>query len=153
MLLALDNETFLTIRNWVSLAGISEGYLLRGISGNQLNQSMDPGQISRIFKSLAVKAKLDPANISGHSTRIGAPQDMLSGGASIGQIMVKVGWSKVDTVMRYVGATDVSTLLSESRQKNQGLLSDTGQCVRYRVTLSNLVNLVTNHSVKHDQHF
>jgi hypothetical protein len=60
VLLAQDIETSVAIKNWVSLAGISEGYLLREISGNQLNQSMDPGQISRIFKSLAVKAKLDP---------------------------------------------------------------------------------------------
>ena len=117
VLLALDIETSLAIRNWVSLAGINEGYLLRGISGNQLNQGMDPGQISRTFKSLAVKAKLDPEQISGHSTRIGAAQDMLSGGASIGQIMAKVGWSKVDTVMRYVGVGQLSALQSKSNYR------------------------------------
>ena len=96
---------------------MSDGYLLRGITGNQLNQSMDPGQISRVFKSLAVKAKLDPKQISGHSTRIGAAQDMLSGGASIGQIMAKVGWSKVDTVMRYVGVGQLSALQSKSNYR------------------------------------
>ena len=110
VLLALDNETSLTIRNWISLASIREGYLVRGITGKQLNQSMDPGQITRIFKSLAVKAKLDPEQISGHSTRIGAAQDLLDGGASIGQIMAKVGWSKVDTVMRYVGVGKITAL-------------------------------------------
>ena len=91
------------MKHWIELAGISDGFLLRGVRGNRLNPAMDPGQISRVFKSLAVKAKLDPEQISGHSTRIGAAQDLLSGGASIGQIMAKVGWSKVDTVMRYVG--------------------------------------------------
>ena len=64
--------------------------------------------------SLAVKAKLDPKQISGHSTRIGAAQDMLSGGASIGQIMAKVGWSKVDTVMRYVGINNIEAMNSPS---------------------------------------
>jgi site-specific recombinase XerD len=78
---------------------------------------MDPGQISRIFKSLAVKAKLDPEQISGHATRIGAAQDMLSGGASIGQIMAKVGWSKVDTVMRYVGVGDLSVINSQANYR------------------------------------
>jgi len=62
--------------------------------------------------SIAVKAKLDPEQISEHSTRIGAAQDMPSGGASIGQIMAKVGWSKVDTVMRYVGVGDITALNS-----------------------------------------
>mgnify|MGYP003759109565 CR=1 FL=1 len=114
VLLVLDIETSLTIRNWVSLAGISEGYLLRGIAGKQLNQSMDPGQISRVFKSIAVKAKLDPEQISGHSTRIGAAQDLLSEGSIIGQIMAKVGWSKVDTVMRYVGIGDLSAINSQA---------------------------------------
>ena len=64
--------------------------------------------------SEAGKAKLDPEQISGHSTRIGAAQDMLSGGASIGQIMAKVGWNKVDTVMRYVGVGDLSAINSQA---------------------------------------
>ncbi|MDA8724159.1 tyrosine-type recombinase/integrase, partial [Alphaproteobacteria bacterium] len=98
VLLALGIETTYAVKHWIDSAGIDDGYLLRGITGKQLNQNKDPGQISRIFKSLAVKAKLDPEQISDHSTRIGAAQYMLSGGASIGQIMAKVGWSKVDTV-------------------------------------------------------
>ena len=63
-----------------------------------------------MFKSLAVKANSDPDKISGYSMRIGAAQGMLSGGARIGQIMAKVGWSKVDTVMRYVGVGTLTAL-------------------------------------------
>jgi site-specific recombinase XerD len=118
VLLALDIETSLAIKNWVSLAGMSDGYLLRGITGKRLNQSMDPGQIGRVFKSIAIKAKLDPEQISGHSTRIGAAQDLLDSGASIGQIMAKVGWSKVDTVMRYVGVGDITALNSVAHRGN-----------------------------------
>ena len=114
VLLALDIETTYAVKYWIDAAGISEGYLLRGIAGKQLNQSMDPGQISRVFKSIAVKAKLDPEQISGHSTRIGAAQDMLSGGASIGQIMAKGGGSKVDTLRRYVGVGDLSAINSQA---------------------------------------
>ena len=117
VLLALDIETSLAIKNWVSLAGMSDGYLLRGITGKRLNQSMDPGQISRVFKSIAIKAKLDPEQISGHSTRIGAAQDLLDSGASIGQIMAKVVWSKVDTVMRYVGVGDLSAINSQANYR------------------------------------
>jgi len=117
VLLALDIAVTYAVKHWIELAGISDGFLLRGVRGNRLNPAMDPGQISRVFKSLAVKAKLDPKQISGHSTRIGAAQDMLSGGASIGQIMAKVGWSKVDTVMRYVGVGQLSALQSKSNYR------------------------------------
>jgi len=119
VLLALDIETSLAIKNWVSLAGMSDGYLLRGITGKRLNQSMDPGQISRVFKSIAIKAKLDPEQISGHSTRIGAAQDLLDSGASIGQIMAKVGWSKVDTVMRYVRVGNIEAMNSPSTLQSE----------------------------------
>jgi hypothetical protein len=112
--LALDIETTFAVKQWIDSAGIGDGYLLRGITGNELNLAMDPGQISCLFKSIAVKTELDPKEISGHSTRIGAAQDLLDGGVSIGQIMAKVGWSKVDAVMRYVGVGELSALQSKS---------------------------------------
>ncbi len=34
--------------------------------------------------------------------RVGGAQDLLVQGASLAQIMVKGGWAKTDTVMRYV---------------------------------------------------
>jgi AMMECR1 domain-containing protein len=37
--------------------------------------------------------------------RVGGAQDLLTKGASLPQIMVKGGWSKTDTVMRYVERT------------------------------------------------
>jgi site-specific recombinase XerD len=114
VLLALDIETTFAVKHWIEFAGIADGYLLRGITGKRLNQAMDPGQISRVFKSIAVKADFEPKQISGHSTRIGAAQDMLSGGASISQIMAKVGGSKVDTVIRYVGVTNIEAMNSQS---------------------------------------
>jgi len=70
-----------------------------------------------VFKSIATRAELDPKQISGHSTRIGAAQDLLVSGASIGQIMAKVGWSKVDTVMRYVGVGDLSAINSQANYR------------------------------------
>lgn len=117
VLLALDIETTFAVKHWIKFAGIGDGCLLRGITGKRLNQAMDPGQISRVFKSVAVKADLEPKQISGHSTRIGAAQDLLDNGASIGQIIAEVGWSKVDTVMRYVGVGELSALQSKSNYR------------------------------------
>ena len=62
-------------------------------------------RLSRIYKSLANQAGLSKEaveGISGHSMRVGGAQDLLSYGASLPQIMVKGGWAKTDTVMRYV---------------------------------------------------
>jgi site-specific recombinase XerD len=119
VLLTLDIETTIAMKHWIDAAGIGDGYLLRGITGNRLNSAMDPGQISRLFKSIAVKSDLDPKEISGHSTRIGAAQDLLDNGASIGQIMAKVGWSKVDTVMRYVGVNNIEAMNSPGALHNE----------------------------------
>ena len=78
------------------------------------NERLYPGQIARIFKTLAKTASLNPTRISGHSTRIGAAQDLLRHGCSIGQIMAQVGWRKVDTVMHYLGATAIDVIQSQA---------------------------------------
>lgn len=119
ILLALDIETTKAVKGWIDLAGMNDGYLLRGIAGNRLNPAMDPGQINRVFKSIATRARLDPKEISGHSTRIGAAQDLLDSGASIAQIMAKVGWGKVDTVMRYVGVNTIEAMNSPSTLQSE----------------------------------
>jgi hypothetical protein len=62
-------------------------------------------RIGRIYKTLAKRAQLSGKivhSISGHSMRVGGAQDLLALGASLPQIMVKGGWVKPDTVMRYV---------------------------------------------------
>ena len=110
VLLSLDIETTSAVQNWFKLAGTEHGLLQRGITGGHLHEGVDPGQISRVFKSIAVTTGLDPRRISGHSTRVGAAQDLLAEGASIGQIIAKVGWTKVDTVMRYTGINNLEAL-------------------------------------------
>ena len=103
VMLPLDPEVVTAICEWLSQSELSDGYLLRGIQGDSINESLYPGQVARIFKSLAKQAHINPKSVSGHSTRIGAARDLLNDGKSIGQIMAIVGWSKVDTAMRYVG--------------------------------------------------
>ena len=74
-----------------------------------LNRALDTssqigvGQINRIYKKIARKAGLNESeieNISGHSMRVGAAQDLLNSGASMPIIMQRGRWSKTDTVMR-----------------------------------------------------
>ena len=109
----LSQETSAAINTWLDSAQIKTGYLLRGIRiDGKVCPDLGASQVSRIFKGLAQKTKLDPHivnAISGHSMRVGAAQDLLINGASLPQIMVKGGWVKTDTVMRYIDKVRPST--------------------------------------------
>ena len=77
-----------------------------GVQGNnKITNSLTGAQIGRIFKRLGRLTGVDKqavSQISGHSIRVGAAQDLLLSGATLPQIMAKGGWTKVDTVMRYI---------------------------------------------------
>jgi integrase len=102
----LTTETTKALNQWLSAAKIKEGLIFRGVrSSGTITDGLCESRISRIYKSLARKAGLCESvvqSISGHSMRVGGAQDLLKIGASLPQIMVKGGWAKTDTVMRYV---------------------------------------------------
>ncbi len=108
----LTAETTLAIKRWLDTTNLSEGLILRGITpGGHITSSLCESRIPRIYKSLARLAAVNEdivSGISGHSMRVGAAQDLLSLGASLPQIMTKGGWSKTDTVMRYVEKSPVN---------------------------------------------
>ena len=86
------------------------GRLPSGAISNGLCES----RISRIYKALARKAGLSETlvqSISGHSMRVGGAQDLLNSGASLPQIMIKGGWAKTDTVMRYVEKINILNII------------------------------------------
>jgi site-specific recombinase XerD len=94
------------INAWLAAADLSSGPIFRGVNrAGRLTRALDPGGVARIYKRLARKAALREEvvrQISGHSTRVGAAQDLLLSGASLPLIMHRGRWSKSDTVMRYV---------------------------------------------------
>jgi integrase len=102
----LTNETSHALHQWLAAAKINEGFIFRGVrSSGVITNGLCESRIPRIYKTLARKAGLNESvvqSISGHSMRVGGAQDLLNSGASLPQIMVKGGWSKTDTVMRYV---------------------------------------------------
>ena len=102
----LSSETTQAVLDWLEAARIEDGFVLRGIDpAGQITASLCESRVARIFKSLARRAQLSEhviQSISGHSMRVGGAQDLMTQGASLPQIMVKGGWSKTDTVMRYI---------------------------------------------------
>jgi site-specific recombinase XerD len=111
--LHLSNESQLALKNWLNLSQIKNGKLFRSISpSGNVNNNFDASQINRIYKQLAKLAGVNDSvrrNISSHSTRVGAAQDLMSTGASLPIIMNRGRWSKTDTVMRYVEYTTLNS--------------------------------------------
>lgn len=104
--LKISNRANEALNEWLEKSNIRDGYLFRGIDRhNNVTISLTAGQVCRIYKHLAGRAGFDESfinNVSGHSIRVGAAQDLLLSGASLPVMMAKGRWSKPDTVMRYV---------------------------------------------------
>ncbi len=102
----LSTPTTKALQGWLEAAQIKDGFILRGVQPNgSVTPSLCESRVSRIYKTLAKRAQLSEhivQSISGHSMRVGGAQDLLIQRASLLQIMVKGGWAKTDTVMRYV---------------------------------------------------
>jgi site-specific recombinase XerD len=102
----LSEEGSAALQEWLIAAEISEGPIFRGINrGNKISEKLGCGQVARIYKKIANRAKINCdtiKSISGHSMRVGAAQDLLREGVSLPKIMNRGRWSKTDTVMRYV---------------------------------------------------
>ena len=93
------------LEEWLEAAGIAEGACFRGLRRKQLGEALDPSSVSRILKRLARKAEIDEAlvaELSSHSMRIGAAQDMSSADFGLLALMAAGGWKTVAVVARYV---------------------------------------------------
>lgn len=117
--LHLSQEAQDAILSWIDEGEIEDGMLFRGVTrGQRITDSLSAAQINRIYKRLARKSNADQSvvqHISGHSTRVGAAQDLLTSGASLPMIMQRGRWSKADTVMRYIENTIGLDLSNQTR--------------------------------------
>jgi integrase len=108
--------TLARIRRWLTVAGITEGYVFRGIGGRKRAAvvaaeaagreapvlGLTAKEVARIFRQRAVAAGLDHGwTISGHSTRIGTANDLMRDGASTGEIQLAGGWKSEAMVIAY----------------------------------------------------
>ncbi len=115
----LTIESTQALHQWLSAARINQGFSFRGVrSTGTVTDGLCESRIPRIYKTLARKAGIDESvvqSISGHSMRVGGAQDLLNSGASFPQIMVKGGWAKTDTVLRYIERTRSTSTLNLHR--------------------------------------
>jgi site-specific recombinase XerD len=99
------------LRRWLRAANLESGLIFRSIRGKRaLSIGLHPYSVSRIIKNNAAKAKLGAdivMNLSGHSMRVGAAQDMAAAGIELPAIMHAGGWKTPDIAIRYIERLDV----------------------------------------------
>ena len=97
-------DSMALVREWLQRSGISEGRVFRSLCRGIVGDGLGAGEVSRIFKRMARDAEL-PAEvveqISGHSTRVGATQDMVAGGIGMAAILNAGRWKTTAMVIRY----------------------------------------------------
>ena len=103
----LAPDTVAHVRAWIEAAGIESGALFRSVrKGGKMGEPLaasktDPGaEVSRIFRKMADRACVD-LSVSGHSTRVGAAQDMTGAGFGVAETMQAGGWKGPQMVGRY----------------------------------------------------
>jgi integrase len=96
---------------WLAAAHVESGLLFRNVNRHgRVGGQLDQGSVSAIFKAMAKRARLSPADvaqISAHSTRVGACQDMVRYGADIAGAMQAGRWRSTTMVSRYCEGLDL----------------------------------------------
>ena len=87
-------------------AGIAEGRLFRSVAkGGRVGERLHPAHVARILKAMAREAGLPDGGgrmgLSGHSTRVGAAQDMIAAGIELPAILQAGRWKSTAMVNRY----------------------------------------------------
>ena len=101
----LSPETLERVRQWLEIAGLSHGPIFRSTprsnKADRYDTPLSDRDIARIFKARALAAGFSSDLISGHSTRVGATQDLLAANFSGAEIMRQGRWKTERMVIRY----------------------------------------------------
>jgi site-specific recombinase XerD len=101
----LSRETVRRVKVWLQCAGIKERAIFRRLVGqNRVGERLHPDIIADIYKRVArwiqIPAKA-VAQVSGHSIRIGATQDLLALNIDLASVMQAGRWKSTAMPMRY----------------------------------------------------
>jgi site-specific recombinase XerD len=105
---------------WLDAASIKKDWLFRKVISDRVGpKPLHPYKVNRIIKGTANAARLDPLivqNLSGHSMRVGAAQDLMAGGIGLLTIMQAGGWKSLNVIGRYVEHAEIA-LCGQMRQR------------------------------------
>jgi integrase len=98
----LSPLTVQLLQHWQHVSGQSQGAIFRGIYSNgSLGEGLSDKGVARAFKRIAKKLDIDSAQIAGHSTRVGAAQEMVELDIDAAKIMLAGRWKSLKMVTRY----------------------------------------------------
>lgn len=101
----LSNTATSVLRQWLERAAIADGAVWRTIPpawrGESFVNRIAGRDVARIFKRRCLQAALSADTISGHSTRVGAAQDLIEANFSTPAIMLAGGWTTERMVAKY----------------------------------------------------
>ena len=101
----LSRETCRWLKVWLESAKINEGAVFRRLIGQtQVGGPLNPGSIAPIFKRVASwigMPKRVVGKVSGHSTRVGATQDLAALDIDLAAITQAGGWKSTRMPLQY----------------------------------------------------
>jgi integrase len=108
----LSRETVRWLKVWLEHAEISQGAVFRRLIGNdQVGGSLNPGSIARVFKRVAQWIGMPSRfveHVSGHSTRVGAAQDLAELDIDLAAITQAGGWKSPRMPLQYAEKINVA---------------------------------------------
>lgn len=103
-LVYLACDSVALVQDWLERSGVAEGRVFRSLRGGAIGEKLHASQIPRIYKGMARRAGLPEElveGLSGHSTRVGATQDMIAFGIEMPAILQAGRWKTTAMVSRY----------------------------------------------------
>jgi integrase len=101
----LSRETVRWLKLWLEQAGIDDKAVFRRLIGkNQVGGPLNPGSIAPIFKRVAQWIGMPERfvdQVSGHSTRVGATQDLAALDIDLAAITQAGGWKSTRMPLQY----------------------------------------------------
>jgi integrase len=101
----LSRETVKWLKIWLEHAKIAEGPTFRRLIGrDQIGDALHPGSIAPISKRVAQWIGIPErfvAQVSGHSTRVGAAQDLAELDIDLAAITQASGWKSTRMPLQY----------------------------------------------------
>lgn len=101
----LARETVRLLQVWLDLAHITKEAVFRRLVGRgRIGERLEVNSVAEIFKRVAAFVGMDPkdvAQVSGHSVRVGATQDLLALNIDLASVMQAGRWKSNRMPMRY----------------------------------------------------
>jgi site-specific recombinase XerD len=108
----LAGQTVRWLKIWMENAGIREGSVFRRLVGqNRVGERLNPDIIADVLKRVARwigMSEKQVNEVSGHSVRVGAAQDLLALNIDLGSVMQAGRWKSTRMPMRYAESVTAS---------------------------------------------